>query len=351
MSAVVQRASTRDDRVHVRAAWRERQRRAVIVTVALVILGVAAFCVELSVGDFPIPLPDVLPAIFGVGDGGMVYIMTEHRLPRALAAVLIGSAFGLSGAVFQSLGRNPLASPDIIGITSGAALAAVFIIVMIPATSLLVSLGALGGAVLTATLIYLLAYRQGLAPMRMLLVGIGVGFFFDAATSLLLTRARIFDAQQAMVWLTGSLSGRGWNEVVPLVIVMLVLVPALLVMGRTLATIQLGEQTALGLGVRLELSQARLYLVAVCLAGAATATAGPIAFVAFVAGPIARRLVGAPLTLVPAALTGALLLLVSDLVARSLFAPIQLPVGVVTAIIGAPYLIYLLTRAYRGRGV
>lgn len=346
---VLEHTATADERAHVRAAWRARRRRTLVVTIALALAGAIAFCVELAVGDYPIPFLEVVPALFGQGDGGVGFIIFEHRLPRAAAAVLVGAAFGLSGAVFQSLARNPLASPDIIGITAGSAVSAVFLILVLQLSGIFLSAGTLVGALLVATVIYLLAYRRGIAPMRMVLIGIAVGFFCEALISFLFSRARIYDVQRATQWLTGSLGGLGWDEVIPLFAFLLVLVPSVLMMARPLRTIQLGEATATGLGVKVELSRTGLFVLAVGLAAVATAAAGPVAFVAFVAGPIARRLTGTSLTLVPAALTGAVLLLVSDVIARTMFAPIQLPVGVVTAIIGAPYLIYLLSRTYRGR--
>ena len=302
---------------------------------------------SISVGDFPIPLGDVLPAVFGYGGPDSDFIVRQLRLPRALTAVLVGAAFGLSGAIFQSLARNPLASPDIIGITAGASASAVFIIVVIGGSGYAVSVGALIGALLTATAIYLLAYRRGVSSYRLILVGIGVAAMLSAVTSYLPTRAEIYDVQRATVWLTGSLNGRGWDQVRPVAAAMVLLVPALLFLTRPLRTMQLGDDTAKGLGVPVERTRAALVLVGVALAAVATAAAGPVAFVAFVAAPIARRLVNAPLTIVPAALAGAVLLLLSDLVARRIFAPTELPVGVVTGIIGAPYLIWLLARANR----
>jgi iron complex transport system permease protein len=331
---------------------RAHQRRRVVgVSASLAVAATIAFAVSVSVGDFPIPLRDVVPAMLGFGNPDSDFIVRTLRLPRALTAVLVGAAFGLSGAVFQSLARNPLASPDIIGITAGASTAAVAIIVLVGAGTVAVAAGALAGGLATATLVYVLAYRRGLSAYRLVLVGIGIGAALSAVTSYLLTRAEINDAQRANVWLTGSLNGRGWEHVRPLLALMIVLVPVLVLLGRPLRVLQLGDESATGLGVPVERSRAALVVVAVALAAVATASAGPVAFVAFVSAPIARRLVGTSLTLVPAALTGALVMLLSDLVGRRMFAPSELPVGVVTGIVGAPYLLWLLTRANRiGRG-
>lgn len=319
--------------------------RAVTVSMVLLLAIAVTFCVSMSVGDFPVPIVDVIPAIFGHGNPDSDFIIRQLRLPRALTAVFVGGAFGLSGAVFQSLARNPLASPDIIGITAGASAAAVFVIVVLHGTGFMVSMGALVGALAAAAAIYLLAYKRGMSPYRLVLVGIGVGSVLGSITSYLFTRAEIADAQRAAVWLTGSLSSRSWEHVRPVGIAILVLFPAVLFLARPLRAMQLGDDTARGLGVRVERCRLALVVVGVSLAAVATAAAGPIAFVAFVAPPIARRLVNAPLTLVPAVLAGALLLLLSDLVARRAFAPVELPVGVVTGAIGGPYLMWLLARA------
>lgn len=323
------------------------------MTVGLILLLVvfALFCVSISVGDFPVPLIDVVPGIFGKGDGRIPYIIQTLRLPRAITAVLVGGALGFSGAIFQSLARNPLASPDIIGITHGASASAVFIIVIVGGSYAFVAAGALIGGLVTATLIYLLAYRRGLSSYRLVLVGIGVSAVLSAVTDYLMTRAEIYDAARATVWLTGSLNNRGWEHVRPVGLTMAVLFPAVVVLARGLRGLQLGDDAAKGLGIPVERTRGALIAVAVAMAAVATASAGPITFVAFVSAPIARRLVRAPLTLIPSALMGATVLLASDLIARRIFAPTELPVGVITGVIGAPYLLWLLARANKvGRG-
>ncbi|MEW6152943.1 MAG: iron chelate uptake ABC transporter family permease subunit [Actinomycetota bacterium] len=325
-----------------------------VAGVSFALLGVIALAgaVSISVGDFPIPLAEVVPAVFGYGDTDAFFIVNTLRLPRVLTGALVGAAFGLSGAVFQSLARNPLASPDIIGVNAGAAAAAVLVIVVVGGTSTQVSLGALAGALATAVAVYLLAYRRGVTGYRLVLVGIGVTAMLSSITSYLLTRAEIFQAHQATVWLTGSLNGRGWEHVRPVTLALVLLLPLTLGLGRQLRALQLGDDAARGLGTRVEAARAGLIISGVGLAAVATASAGPVAFVALVSPQIARRLVGgATAALGPAALSGAALMLLSDLAARRLFAPTELPVGVVTAVIGAPYLIWLLARANRiGKG-
>jgi iron complex transport system permease protein len=339
-------AATEDARAVVRRARVHSRGRTVGVTIGLAIATLLAFCVSISVGDFPIPLADVLPAIFGFGDPDADFIIRTLRLPRATNGLLVGLAFGLSGTVFQTMARNPLASPDVIGITQGASVSAVLVIVVVGGSSTLVAGSALVGALVVALAVYGLAYRQGVSSYRLVLVGIGIGAVATAGTEYLLTRADLYDAQRAFVWLTGSLNGRGWDQARPLAAVLLVLVPVLGLLARPLRGIQLGDDTAKALGVGVERSKIGLILVAVALAAVATAAAGPIAFVAFVSGPIARRMTrSSGLSFVPTALVGALVVLVADLVGRRLFAPTELPVGVITGVIGAPYLLWLLARS------
>ncbi|MDY7102450.1 MAG: iron chelate uptake ABC transporter family permease subunit [Actinomycetota bacterium] len=329
----------RHARVHSRG-------RTVSVTVGLAVATFVAFCVSISVGDFPIPLVDVVPAVFGFGDPDSDFIIRTLRLPRAVNGLLVGIAFGMSGTVFQTMARNPLASPDVIGITQGASFSAVLVIVLVGGSSTLVAGSALFGALAVSLAVYALAYRQGVSSYRLVLVGIGVGAVAMAGTEYLLTRADLYDAQRAFVWLTGSLNGRGWDQARPLAAVLLVLLPVLAVLSRPLRGIQLGDDTAKALGVSVERSKVGLILTAVALAAVATAAAGPIAFVAFVSGPIARRMTrSSGLSFIPTALVGALVVLLSDLVGRRLFAPTELPVGVITGIIGAPYLLWLLARS------
>ncbi|MGL5860973.1 MAG: FecCD family ABC transporter permease, partial [Phycicoccus sp.] len=239
-------------------------------------------------------------------------------------------------------------------ITSGASMAAVVVITAGSVvgvgvlSSFSVPAAALAGGLLTAAAVHRLARRgRSVPPYRLVLVGIGVGAMLTSVTSYLLTRADITDAARATVWLTGSLNGRTWPDAWPAVAAVVVLLPATLGLARPLRALQLGEQSAAGLGVPVERTRRLLVLVSVAAASVATAAAGPVAFVAFLAAPVARRLVGTPLTLVPAALVGAVVVLASDLVARLLFAPTELPVGVVTGVIGAPYLLWLLARAQR----
>ena len=335
--------------VHVIARARTaRQTRSLIVLVVLAVLVFATFCVSLSLGDFKIPVVDVVKTLFGGGDRATEFIVNRLRLPRALTGLLVGTALGLSGAIFQSIARNPLASPDIIGVTYGASAFAVFAIVTLGLTGVAVSAFAIVGAVLTAFIMYMLAWRHGVSSYRLILIGIGIGAIATSITSYLLTKARVEIAQQALIWLTGSLNGRDWSNVRSLAITFVVLLPFMVFLVQQLRILQLGDETAYGLGLRVEVSRLGLIVIAVLLAAVATAAAGPIGFVAFVAPPIARRLTRSPgPAMIASGLLGALVVALSDLVAQHAFGDTQLPVGVVTGVVGAPYLMFLLARANR----
>lgn len=322
--------------------------RAITVCTALALATVAVGLWSISVGDFPIPIFDVISTIFGNPTEDSEFIVGTLRLPRVIVGVGVGAAFGMSGAIFQSLVRNPLGSPDIIGFTGGAAFGAVTMIVVFGSSAALVSVGAVAGGLAAAVAVYFLAWKRGVQAFRLVLVGIGAGFAINAAIDFMITRAEINDVQRAAVWLTGSLNGRGWDEVRIIAAALVVLGPLAILMQRNLDRLDLGDDTAAALGINVGRAKLWLVLVGVALAALGVAAAGPVAFVAFVSGPIARRLVSSPRAcIVPAAFVGALVTVVADLVARRALAPTELPVGIMTALIGAPYLLWLLTRQAR----
>jgi iron complex transport system permease protein len=327
--------------------------RAIAVTSVMSLLAVAIGCVAVSVGDYLVPLPDVLRALVGIGDEGAVLVVQTFRLPRVLVGLLVGAAFGLAGAITSSVVRNPLATPDVVGVTAGASAGAVG--VLLAGWALPLPLAALGGGLLVAGAVGVLSWRDGFTGPRLVLVGIGLGSAATALTSFLLVRADITDAQRAVVWLTGSLNGRSWEHVTPIVIALAVLVPAALLLGRSLATLGLGDDVARGLGTSVNGLRIALVAVAVGLAAVATASAGPIAFVALVAPQIALRLARTPgPPLAASAATGAFVVAAADLVGRTGLtlvgvADTELPVGAVTALVGAPVLLWLLRRATTGR--
>jgi len=332
------------------AGARVRRRHRGTVLAVLGILIVVVFAVTLMVGKSFYGPAEVFRVILGETVPGASFTVGELRLPRATMAVLAGFAFGIAGVTFQTMLRNPLASPDIIGISSGASVAAVFGIIVLALDETAVSFLALGGALVTAAAIYLLSHRGGFAGTRLILIGIGVAAMLDSAVTYILSRAAAWDLQTAMQWLTGSLNGATWAGVLPLALASAVLVPLVLSQGRGLGMLRLGDDSAAVLGVNVPRTRVLLMVSAVALLAFATAACGPIAFVAFMAGPIASRMIGPGASpLLSAGLVGALLVLTADLAGQFAFDS-RYPVGVITGALGAPYLVFLLIRINRSGG-
>jgi iron complex transport system permease protein len=323
--------------------------RPVVVGGALLVLTLALLVVEVGTGDLPLAPGDVARALVGAGDPGTEFIVLELRLPRALCAVLVGCALGISGAVFQSLTRNPLGSPDVIGFQHGASVGALFAITVLAGSGLVVSAGALAGGALTAIAVYGLAYRrETTSSYRLILVGIAVGALMLALIDYLLSRARIEEAREATRWLLGSLNNRTWEDVAPLAIMLALLLPAAVAAGPALRALELGDDAACGLGLRVERARFGLAALAVALVSITTVAVGPVVFVALTAPQIARRLArtAAP-TLACSALTGAALVLAADVGGQRLVPDTPLPVGVLTGAFGGLYLVWLLTAEWR----
>ncbi|MGP5733180.1 FecCD family ABC transporter permease [Candidatus Corynebacterium faecigallinarum] len=334
----------------VAAERRGRHRRWWTVIGVLTVLVIASYLLSLCFGHTFYQLGDVWRVIVGDQVPGASYTVGNLRLPRASLALACGLAFGLGGVVFQTMLRNPLASPDIIGISSAASAAAVFSILTLSLSSAATSAFAIAAALAVAVLVFALAWKGGVAGTRLILVGIGVSAILTSLTNWQLSTAQTWDTQEAMRWLTGSLNNASWGDVRLVLVAVVVLTPVLLAQWRNLAITQLGDDTAEALGVRVSRTRLILVVAAVGLIAFATAAAGPIAFVAFLSGPIAARLVGQGTNLlVPAALVGALLVLVADFAGQWLF-DARYPVGVVTGVLGAPYLIYLIIRTNRAGG-
>lgn len=326
-----------------------RFRTLVVAVVCLIIAGVVGLY-SIGTGDYPIDPVDVLRTITGAGSPSDAFVVNELRLPRVVTALLVGGALGLSGAIFTSIVRNPLGSPDVLGFTQGASTGALMLIAFAGGSGL--AFGAIGGGVLTGTLIYLLAWQRGIHGYRLVLTGIGIGAILTGVNGYLLTRMQVFDVAQAVLWLTGSLDGRAWHDAIPLLITMIVVVPPTIVFGtRALDTLELGDDLAASLGLRVERARLVLLAVAVTLTALAAAAAGPIVFVALAAPQLARRLTRATgPNLLPALCMGAALLVVADWLAQRVIPGHQLPVGVVTGLIGGAYLVWLLaTERRRGR--
>jgi iron complex transport system permease protein len=333
---------------HVSFVWRPWL---VLVTLALAAAAFLVFCLSIGAGDFQIGLPRVIATILGRGERVDEFVIMDLRLPRALAGLVVGIALGVSGAITQSVARNPLASPDILGITGGASAVAVFLVTVSGGTTAAIagSVGlpaaALAGGLGTGLLVYFLAWRRGIDGFRLILIGISVSAAMQAITTWLLVTADITDVARAQAWLVGSLDGRTWDEVRPALWCTLVLIAVVAGAAFQFRPMHFGDEVAAGLGVRYTMVRAVMLLCAVLLAGAAVSAAGPVPFVAMVAPQVAMRLARYPTPPMAASgLVGALLLTGSDLVARTAL-PIALPVGVVTAAIGGPFLVYLLVRA------
>lgn len=334
---------------HTRARLR---RRSVVVTSILGVVAAALAVLTMMVGDTPLGAGEVLASVLGFADDAAVdFVVRELRLPGAATALLVGLALGAAGLTFQTLLANPLASPDLIGISSGASLFAVTSIVVLQLGALAVAGAAVAGAVLAAVLIYVLAWRGGLTGYRFILVGIGITELMTALIGWVLARADIADARQAMTWLVGSVGQAGSVQLQLLAGAVVVLLPMALLSARALRVLQLGDDSARGLGIRVETARLAMIVVAVLLVALSVAAAGPLAFVALTAGPIAVRLLrGAGTGILAAAFVGAIIVLGADLVAAHAL-PVSLPTGVVTGAVGAPYLIWLLSTVNReGRG-
>lgn len=329
-----------------------RRSHEVRVVVVLAVLLALAAAVSLCLGQAGLTPGEVLDVLLGRGDAISRFVVLELRGPRLATAVLVGACLGLAGALLQSVVRNVLASPDVVGLTAGASAAGVIGLVWLGLSGLALSGLVLVGALVSAVAVYVLAWRDGLSGYRFVLVGIGVAALGSAVVSYVLTRGSVTDARVALTWLTGSLNGSGGTALTTLAASSLLAVPAALLQGRRLAVLELGDEAASALGVRAERARGLAVLTSVVLAAVAVAAAGPVAFVALVAGPVARRLTGTggP-PLLGAALVGALVVVVSDAVAQFAVPGTVFPVGVVTGIVGAPYLLWLLVRTNRaGRG-
>ncbi|MET9701100.1 iron chelate uptake ABC transporter family permease subunit [Streptomyces sp. NPDC006529] len=315
------------------------------LAVGLLLLGAVLVLAVLLIGtgDFEIAPADVVRTLVGDGTPAHDFVINDLRLPRVLVAVLVGAALGMAGGIFQSVSRNPLGSPDLLGFGYGSAVGALVVIVLFKGGAGEVATGAVVGGVLTGVAVYLLAYKRGIHGYRLVLVGIGASAMLIAVIQYLLTKAQLVDAARAMVWLTGSLAGRDWAQVWPLLATCLVVFPLVLGQGRALRMMEMGDDAAYALGVRVERTRILLMFAAIVLTTAASAAAGPISFVALAAPQLARRLTRSPgANLLSGALMGAALLLASDWTSQRVFGSDQLPVGVVTGLVGGVYLLWLL---------
>lgn len=334
----------------LRLGFSQRRRRLVLVGTVLFALVLILSSVMLMSGNTWYDPATVIQVLLGESVKGASFAIGTIRLPRMLAAVLSGLAFGMAGHTFQTMLRNPLASPDMIGVTSGSSLAAVFCMLILHMSGSAVSLIAVATGLLVAFIIYFLSKGGGFAGGRLILIGIGVQAMINAAISYLLLQANQYDVPAAMRWLSGSLNGMQMKHIAGLLVVVMVAGTGIVLLSRPLKILELGEHTATTLGVSTDCIRMILVIGAVGLIAFATAVTGPIAFVAFLAGPIGNRLAGnGNGSSIIAGLTGAVLVLAADLLGQYAFST-RFPVGVITGILGAPYLLYLLIQMNRRGG-
>ncbi len=326
----------------IKHAYYKRRARAIIANVSLIAIVLCICIMMLLYGNTNYSLDVVIRVLRGENIQGATFAIATLRLPRMLSGLLVGIAFGIAGNTFQTMLRNSLASPDIIGVTSGSSVAAVFCILVLGLSGPAVSIISVISGLLVSMLIYLLSKDISFSGSRLILIGIGIQAMLQAAISFLLLKASQYDVPGAMRWLSGSLNGMTMKGIPTLFIVVMVFGIISLLFTKYLQVLELGDEFATTLGIRLNLVRIILILSAVFLIAFATSTTGPIAFVAFLAGPIASKIVGRGSSNVLASgLVGALLVLSSDMIGQYVFST-RFPVGVITGILGAPYMLFLL---------
>lgn len=319
--------------------------RALVLVVALMMLVMCAALWSLSVGAVAIPVDVIVNTLFNLDGEQQTYIIMKSRLPRMVLALLSGGALALSGAIIQAVIRNPLASPNIIGINSGAALFALAMVLVFPAIpQVWMPLAACIGGLVAASFVMLVAHYRSLSAIHLALIGVAVGFVFEAGVDYLLVISNDSESSAPMIWLTGSLWGRTWSHVAISWIPLLVLSGFALVLSYRLDLIALGEATATGLGLNVPRQRLLLLLVATLLSSVAVAVVGVMGFIGLMAPHIARRMVGGShrLLLPVSALVGMLLVVLADGIGRAIAPPIEISAGILAALIGAPFFIYIM---------
>lgn len=328
----------------ITAGYLKRQRRYILTTGILLLLTLSLAAVMMLYGNTIYSPETVLRVLSGTDAGGAAFTIRTLRFSRMLTAILCGMAFGLSGNTFQQLLGNPLASPDIIGVTSGASVAAVFGILILKLDYGIVAVMAVFSGLLVSALIYFLSHKNGFSNTRLILTGIGMQAFLNSIISWMLLKASEYDVASALRWLSGSLNGVKMDTVPALAAVVFTAGLGILLLSRHLLILQLGEAHAVTLGIPVSITRLLLILLALVLTAFAASVTGPIASVAFLSGPIAARISGRGRSnMLAASLTGSILILISDLVGQFTL-PSRYPVGVITGILGAPYLLFLLLR-------
>jgi len=326
-------------------------KRAAKVFVIMAIAAAMIFIVSTGTGDMKISPFSVIQVFFGGGTEMEQLVVTNFRLPRIIIALMVGISLAVAGGILQGMVRNPLASPDMLGITGGAAVAVVGFLAFFSDknNALTVSikwlpLAAFIGAGVIAFLVYFLAWKNGVSPIRLILIGIGLSALMQALTTLMMILGPIYRASQANIWITGTVNGSNWDQVSILVPCTVILIAVSLMMSRNMNVQELGDEIATGVGGHVQRQRFFLMMISTALIGSSVAFAGGIGFVGLMAPHMARRLVGSSFgALLPvSALIGGILVMLADLIGRTLFSPLEIPAGVFTSAIGAPYFIYLL---------
>lgn len=333
------------------AGYRKRQKRYYMVVTLLFMILLALVCINMMFGTKNYTITQVLKAVFANEKQKGTYIIKSLRLPRTLAAVLCGFALGVAGNVFQTMLGNPLASPDIIGVTSGSGVAAVFGILILHANRGICSMMALVSGLLTATLIYAIAYNGYYSNAKLILTGIGAQALFSALTSWMLLVASEYDVSTALRWLSGSLNGMTMDCIPRLALVVFLATGILLFLAEKITVLELGDAYANILGVKVNSCRIAIIVCAVCLIAFATSVSGPIASISFLSGPIATKICKkGHSNIIPAGCVGAIITLAADFVGNSVLST-RYPVGVITGVLGAPYLLYLLISLNHGEKI
>ncbi|MFC4410073.1 FecCD family ABC transporter permease [Chungangia koreensis] len=337
-----------NDTLHTIILSRSKRKRRYFTTVLiLIVIALALCCAMLMLGNTIYPVNEVIAVLLGEEVKGASFAVGTLRLPRMLAGLLAGFAFGVGGYIFQTMLRNPLANPNVIGITAGSSAAAVFCIVVLQASNTVISFAAVVGGLLTVAIIYGFSKGTSFSIGRLILIGIGIQAMLNALISYFMLIAKTHDLPTALRWVSGSLNGATIETVLPLFILLVISTPIFIYLSSHLEMLELCEQAATSLGVSTNRVRIMLLVSAVLIIALATATTGPIAFISFLAGPIARRIVGVGFSaLIPSGLIGVILVLAADLIGQFAFET-RFPVGVITGIIGAPYLIFLLIKMNR----
>lgn len=311
----------------------------------LVVLCICVSIVSLASGTFSIKWHQVVLALFGQGPDQIITVVTEWRLPRVVMALIMGAALGASGAIFQSLIRNPLGSPDVIGFNTGAYTGVIISVILFGNHYFQMAASALLGGLGSALVVYLLAYKKGIQGFNLIVIGIAVSAVLTAFNTWMLMTSSLESAMSAALWGAGTLNGMTWAKGTPAAITVTIVILISLLISTRMSLLEMGDDAASALGVPTEKTRLVLLVVGVTLTASVTAAAGPISFISLAAPQIAKRLTKHHSVHIPeAALMGAALLVTADFIAQQLFAPNQLPVGLVTVSVGGIYLLWLLIR-------